>query len=417
MSSTTRIIAVTGTKGKTSVARAVHYVVGRMQKQPALLVDTHQVLLGNASIATYGDSKKTSGLVPTVCPGRFLIALKDIAEPVAVLEASVGSSRKSGLGYRSHEIGIFTNVFDDHIGMADYLRNRRDLAKAKSFIFRYIKTSGYAVYNADEPLIRKQLRTIDGQKNIKMIACTMRPNKWIVRHAHIVVTRAGDAIEVQRSGVVIARVLLNLVPIFLGGRHLPSLYNALSIVAALWAYCKQDGDLFAAAISYLSEYTPDSDGSRLVEVETQTGTRVIIDFAHESESLKHIALYAKSVIKPGGQVIGIVRLSGERSDAHIKATVKYFSPYYDRLVIYDKDAHNVDLLHRQNRKPGDVPRLIYEAAVLSEGMVHIAKDEESALAYAKRVATDKDVVVYIVGGSSGGLKRVQSIFNTKGVNS
>lgn len=412
----TRIITVTGTKGKTSVVRALHAVLQGLSTDPVLAVDTHRIVLGNTAIATYNSSKETSGLVPTVCPGRFLIHLADVHNPVAVLEASVGSSRGAGLGYRRHEIGIFTNVFDDHIGMAGYLRNRRDLARAKSFIFRQIRTGGYAVYNADEPLIRKQLAVIDKTRHIQKVACTLHPDRRTTKGADIVVTRVDDDIVVRDNKAVLASVPLASIPIFQNGKHVPSLYNALSIVAAIFAYTHRDVRHFNEVITVLGTYIPDQDGSRMVEVVDRSGLRVLIDFAHESESLKHIALFARTRIDKTGRVIGVVRLSGERSDAHIKATVKHFSPYYDRLVIYDKDAHNVDLLERQNRKPGDVPTLIAKAAKLPKDSVHIALDEESALVYAKGIATARDAIVYIVGSSSGGIKRVRSIFSMKGAN-
>ena len=46
MKQTTRIIAIAGTKGKTTCVRALHYAINAVHDEAVLGVDTHRIMLG-----------------------------------------------------------------------------------------------------------------------------------------------------------------------------------------------------------------------------------------------------------------------------------------------------------------------------------------------------------------------------------
>ena len=141
------IISITGTKGKTTVARLLEAAYLKINKE-TLLVDTHGHYLNGKKLGTFEESLDLHGLGPTVCPGKFLYCLKGKKNALAILETSVGSSAMPGLGYMKHDIGILTNVFEDHIGRR--IKTKEDLAVEKGRIFRRVKNDGLLIFNADE---------------------------------------------------------------------------------------------------------------------------------------------------------------------------------------------------------------------------------------------------------------------------
>lgn len=397
----TRIITTTGTKGKTSVTRALHYAIGAVHDEPVLGVDTNRVLLGTKKVSTFAESRRLTGLVPTVCPGRFLMALDGIEKPVAVLESSVGSSQSPGLGYRLHEIGIFTNVYDDHVGAKPYLATRADLARAKSFVFAHIQKGGAAIYCADNEYVVDQLGAIPSDKDIAVVACTLNPEYRTDRKEYII-TATKDAIVMRFGGEIVMHVPIAAQPWLYGGQHQPSLYNALFVYGALWALYRNDADSLKRAIAALDTYEPDQDGGRMIVRKSKKGTHVLLDFAHEAVSLSYIAKYANS-LAPKGKTIGVVRLSGERPNEHIVSTTQRFAPDFSELIIYEQES-------AKGRQAGEVAALMCEAAKSAGVEARVELSEEGALKLANERSSADDSIVYIVGGTSGRYELADKIF-------
>ena len=82
----------------------------------SLRVDTTGHFINGERKSTLKDSSEIWGAVPTVCPGRYLWEFFVNPElqknGIAVLETALGSSTSKGLGYFSHQVGIFLNVFE-----------------------------------------------------------------------------------------------------------------------------------------------------------------------------------------------------------------------------------------------------------------------------------------------------------------
>src|SRR5690606_28702307 len=83
---------------------------------------------------------------------QTLLTNKDI--DIAVLETARGGLVRSGLGYDISDIGILTNISEDHIGL-DGIYTLEDLLNVKSLVLKAIKDSGYAILNADDPMVIK----------------------------------------------------------------------------------------------------------------------------------------------------------------------------------------------------------------------------------------------------------------------
>ena len=85
-------------------------------------------------------------------PASAQIILKDPGVEVAVLECARGGMLRSGLGFDRCDIGIITNVAEDHLGLGD-INTLEQLAHVKAIVAESVDEHGTAVLNADDDLV------------------------------------------------------------------------------------------------------------------------------------------------------------------------------------------------------------------------------------------------------------------------
>lgn len=402
----TQIIATTGTKGKTTVTRALAFILNHYLNEPVLEVDTSRVRLGGENVMPFREVMRLYGQRPTIAPGRFLYALKDQKHPTAVLEASISCAVR-GLGYFHHKVGVFTNVYDDHIGEKIYLRSRKDIANAKAFIFDKIQSEGYAVFNADDPLVTEQALKIDPSRRITLIACTL--DKTIAKEYPLVVTADSERITIIRTGKSVWSVPLTEIEWIYRGLHEPSLRNVLSVVGALYGFFS--GKIPEKVKRYITGYIPEETGGRMVIKQAPAGYKLILDFAHEGESMSQLGAFAHHFKeRPENRVIGVVRLSGERPDQHIITTTHQFAPHYDQLIIRNKRFSPFGKTSKFHRTEGAVADLMVKAAKGVGVNALKTTTERDALQLAARLAKKGDVIVMIIDNAEHSLELAKEVF-------
>lgn len=400
------IITITGTKGKTTTAHVVAEVL-RSLKHNVLKVDTTGHYVNGEQRSTLDDSKRVWGLVPSVAPGRYLWEfLTDPAlqrNGVAVLESSLGSSSLSGMGYRSHVVGVFLNVFEDHLGSSERLKTKQDIAQAKSFIFSRLERNGWAVCNADDPLVTSTLKTIPTNLNVSILPCGISFEHFDLS-AHL--EAGGRALTVKDNKVVLMsntgdEILFDLmaIPWTFNASFMPSVWNLLMAAGAVYALRDQTWSPQTRRVFEAIRLNP--YGGRLTLLEAANGARILADYAHEKVSLLEVAKLARQLVKPTGKVIGITRLANDRTDSLIQETARAVASAYDVNIVFDKiDGHYRQPRQvRSQRFPESVGRVskIYAEAMLpvNQRVERIIREDE-AVQRAAELAGPNDVVVYIV---------------------
>ena len=75
------------------------------------------------------------------------------------------------LGYRRHDVGVFLDVFEDHIDSRSEIKDQHDLSRAKSFIFSKVSRNGWAVFNADDEFVCSVLDAVPDGLTIRLLPC------------------------------------------------------------------------------------------------------------------------------------------------------------------------------------------------------------------------------------------------------
>lgn len=400
-------IAVTGTKGKTTVVRLINIILLHLNYK-TLSVDSEYIVLNWEKILDEKYSKTVYGLIPWRCPGRFLhLAYNNQQKKwdcdFAVLECVIWC-RTAWLGYASHDIGIFTNVFEDHIG-GNGLKNQEDLARAKwSFISRIIdiwESAWTLICNYDDEHIR---RLSEEKKEFV---------KYITTQKEIFDTR-DEGVHISNSAIIFKYVLWkeqiiqqfdlkNNLPSF-RWKYFPTIWNiAFALYGILFLLgAEKFWELFDEMKEFLDNYTFPLEWGRMVNIERNNRT-IIIDYAHEKESLFSLLSFAQTLkIKKDAKLTAVVRLAPDRRDNVYKETWEKISSMADKFIVYDK----IDGIERMNyiqrmwfhyhRLPWDVMKMFANALRKENDNIEEVIYRKDAMKKAIEESKEGDVLVIIV---------------------
>jgi UDP-N-acetylmuramyl tripeptide synthase len=413
-------ITITGTKGKSTVSAILAQVLASIEPH-ILKVDTSGAYVNGKLAISKQLSQKMWDLVPTVAPGRFLYLLSqdsmseievanlnhDQLPGLAILEASLGCGTASGLGYYGHNIGVFTNVFEDHLGSRDDLQDRQDIGQSKKFVFSRINHDGTAVFNADDDIVVSLLDTC--KQGVKWLPFGVSFKHFDLQ-GHL--ETGGYAVGISDFDVVLhhgssQKSLFDLRQVgwTFQGAYEPSVYNLLAVTATILAHC--DMRLPVAVKRALLASQLDHYSGRLTLLKNQQDVSVLADYAHEKQSLRKIAELANTLkATEANKVIGVLRLAWDRDKALIQDTAKFIADAYDSFIIYDKidgywrvPSKRYRTYQRQfHQKVGKISEQLSGALVKERGAGAVQRvlREDEALIAAAKIAKPGDVVVFIV---------------------
>ena len=403
------IISVTGTKGKTTTVAVIDDAL-RAMGYNTLRVDTKGHFVNGEQRSTLQDSNDVWQLVPTKAPGRYLWEFHNNPElsndAVAVLECSLGCSRGCGLGYASHDVGIFLNVFEDHLGSADRLKSREDIAYAKKFVFENIQRhDAYAVFNADDELVVRMLNETNfGNKQVSLVPVGLTFSEYDIA-PHLEAGGVVVTMDSNRSNVILRSkkedqilACLDDIPWTFNGAFMPSVWNMMFACAGLYGVLK--GNMPDSFRSSMESVRLDRYGGRLTVLKARNGATIIADYAHEKVSLESIGKLARTICDEG-KVVAVVRMAHDRTDELLTETGKVIGKSFDTVVVYEKidGFWRKPVNHGVIRFPQVVGRTsekVYQGVrSVNEDSVRILREDE-ALQYAASIAAPEDVVVVIV---------------------
>ena len=149
-----KLVAVTGTNGKSSVADFYYQILSLNSKNVA-------------SIGTVGlryKNKKRSLSNTTLDPIQLSRILKDLKKNginYIIMEASSHGLKQNRLDGLMFDIGIFTNLSHDHL---DYHQNMKSYLNSKLYLFKkLIKKNGNIISDANIPQV-KYIKNISKKK-------------------------------------------------------------------------------------------------------------------------------------------------------------------------------------------------------------------------------------------------------------
>jgi cyanophycin synthetase len=360
------IIAVTGTNGKTTTTRLIAHIVKNngykvgFTTSDGIYVQNHMLEKGD-----------TTGPMST----EFI--LKDPTVEFAVLETARGGILRSGLGFSRCDIGIITNIQEDHLGIAD-INDLKDLARVKAVVVNSVKKDGWAVLNAEDVNCVEIAAGLD----CKIAYFSMNEHcDVIVNHC-----RKGGIAAIYENGYITIKKgdwkmrveKATHVPLTLNGKAKFMIANVLAATLAsyLWGFKTEDIKLSLATFIPSAAQTPGR-----MNIFDFKKFKVMIDFAHNPSGYLGIEDFLQSINST--HKIGIIAGVGDRRDADIKDCATIAARMFDHIIIRQEK-------HLRGRTEEEIINLIIEGitSVNKKVTYEIIPKETDAIKHAINIAKD-----------------------------
>jgi cyanophycin synthetase len=371
------VISVTGTNGKTTVTRMIGHVLAAGGLCVGVTT-TDGIWIGGRCVAK-GD---------TTGPHSARTVLSDPTVEAAVLETARGGIARRGLGYDWSDVGVLTNIQEDHFGQ-DGIESLEDLVYIKSLVAERVRDGGTLVLNADDEHLARLAevpRVRAEEKRVVYFSMRGADHVGIRKHLDAGGTAffARDGWVYEATGEAHARVLkLADVPVTLGGTSGYQSANVLACVAA----CRARGVEPVAIAAALASFQSASDNPGRANIfRTAAGGYVLLDYGHNAGAFAAVCRAASRW--RGRRVTGIIGVPGDRSDELIESAGRMAARGFERLRIKeDEDT--------RGRRRGEVADILLRA-VRSEAPWRectVTYDEPDALRQELRLQRPGDVAV------------------------
>jgi cyanophycin synthetase len=379
------IVAITGTNGKTTTTRLIAHIF----KQ------TNQIVGYTTTDGTYiGDYLVEPG--DNTGPQSAELILQDPTVEVAVLESARGGILRSGLAFGACDVGVVLNVAADHLGLGD-INSIEEMARVKSVVAEAAVSNGYAVLNADDPLVAAMASRVSAQ----IAYFSMQPDNPLVR-AH---TQRGGLAAVYENGylsILKGDWTLRIeqavnVPLTLGGRAPFMIANALAASLAAFAQGVRIEAIRAALVSFQASTQQTPGRMNLFNLGQ---FHVLIDYAHNPHSYQALGGFVRNWTT--GEKIGVVGGPGDRRDEDFVQLGKLSAELFDRVIVKEDDD-------TRGRDRGSAAALIGEGLIDAKpNLPHeVVLDEMTAIRSALDSATSGSLVVILPESVTRAIKLIE----------
>ena len=360
------IIAVTGTNGKTTTTRLIAHIIKNngykvgFTTSDGIYVQNHMLEKGD-----------------TTGPISAEFILKDPTVEFAVLETARGGILRSGLGFSRCDIGIITNIQEDHLGLSD-IHDLKDLARVKSVVVNSVKKDGWAVLNAEDANCVEIAKDLDckvayfsmsEQSPVVVEHCKSGGVAAIYENGFITIKKGDWKIRVDKASHI---------PLTMNGKAKFMIANVLAATLAsyLWGFktedIKQSLDTFIPGAAQ----TPGR-----MNIFNFKKFKVMIDFAHNPAGYLGIEDFLQSVNST--HKVGIIAGVGDRRNSDIMECAAIAARMFDHIIIRQEK-------HLRGRTEEEIISLILEGirSVQKNVTYEIIPKETDAIKHAINIARE-----------------------------
>ncbi|MEU0094104.1 cyanophycin synthetase [Kribbella sp. NPDC006257] len=403
------IVAVTGTNGKTTTSRMISHVfkgMGRkvgMTSTDGIVIDERLVIRSDAS-----------------GPKSARMVLQNPRVDFAVFEVARGGILREGLGYERNDVAVVLNIQPDHLGMRG-IDTLEQLADVKAVLVEAVPRNGFAVLNADDPLVRKMRRKCSGEVVWFSIA---EPGSEVREYIEGHCRRGGRAVVLDRSDLGDMIIMkhgrrsmqlawTHLLPATFGGRAMMNVQNAMAAAAAAFAAGAPLHDIRQGLRTFNTSYY--LSPGRLNEIEVD-GRTVIVDYCHNAPAMRMLgdfvdklgeSLSASSELGRPSR-IGVIATAGDRRDDDMRELGEVAAQHFDVVIVRED-------VRLRGRERGVSAELISEGvrAAMENGarcrQVETVLEELTAVQHALSRSNRGDLVVLCVDQHQSVLSELESV--------
>ena len=295
-----KLVGVTGTNGKTTIATLLYELFRSMGHKCGLLSTVCNYIDGEA----YPSTHTTPDVVSL---NRLLGKMADEGCEYAFMEVSSHSLAQERIGGLRFAGGIFTNLTRDHI---DFHNTMEEYLRCKKSFFDNLPSDAFAITNLDDkngPVMVQNTRA-----DIKKYSArTLGDYKGRIIETHL----DGMLLEFNRIEFTTR----------LTGRF--NVSNLLAIFATAVELGKEPQEV----LRVLSSLKPVS--GRFETIHSKEGYTAIVDYAHTPDAIKNVLSTVNEVLRGKGNIITVVGAGGNRDKGKRPIMAQEAVKASDRVII------------------------------------------------------------------------------------
>ncbi len=302
-----KLIGVTGTNGKTTIATTLYNIVRRMGIKAGLC----------STVCNYIDGKA----YPTECTtpdpitlNRLLGKMADEGCQYAFMEVSSHSVAQRRIGGLNFAGGIFTNLTRDHLDYHGTFENYRD---AKKGFFDMLPRESFAITNADD---RNGMFIVQNTKATIRTYSTRAAADYRAK----ILEESFEGMNLDFDGI---ETFVQFV-----GRF--NVQNLLAVYGAL----RMMGITQQEALIEISAMKPVN--GRFETIRSAKGVTAVIDYAHTPDALENVLQTINEVLNGRGQCWTVCGAGGNRDKGKRPLMAKTAARMSDRVIITSDNPRN-----------------------------------------------------------------------------
>ncbi len=352
-SSKIKLIGVTGTNGKSTIATLLYDLFEKEGKKTGLI----STIEYKVSQETYPSSHTTPDVI------RLYEILNQMVVAhceYAVMEVSSHAIHQRRIEGLEFDCGVFTNLTHDHINYHGSFANYRE---AKKMFFDSLDKSAYAIVNVDDPNGEVMVQNTKA----KVLQYSLRR---MADYKAKIISNSIEGLELEMNGT---NVHLQLVGTF-------NAYNLLAVYAVADKILENTESVFQTL-----------SGLRNVEgrfdlVRGQEGKMTgIVDYAHTPDALENVLKTIKQVKSKKASVVTVVGCGGDRDVTKRPKMARIAQTLSDIVILTSDNPRTED--------PEKILDMMEEG--LEESVTNVVRitDRKIAIQTATMMASEGDIIL------------------------
>lgn len=299
-SSKLKLVGVTGTNGKTTIATVLYGLFRGLGHKVGLL----------STVCNYIDSRIVEATHTTPDPVSLNALLAQMVEAgceYAFMECSSHAIQQRRIAGLSFAGGVFTNLTRDHLDYHGTFENYRD---AKKLFFDHLEKSAFAITNAD-----------DRNGKIMVQNCAASVKTYSTRS---MADFRGRIIEESIEGMLLDMDGREVSVPFVGCFNVSNLLGVYGAAVCL-------GENPDEILRVLSTLRPVN--GRFETIRSPKGVSAVIDYAHTPDALENVLTAIEEVLNGRGRIITVCGAGGNRDKGKRPLMAREAAKRSDRVII------------------------------------------------------------------------------------
>lgn len=357
-----KMVGITGTNGKTTIAFLVKAVAEAAGRLPGV-IGTAGMMLGDVVLES--KSGYTTPEAPTV--QRLLAEMVRQRADVVAMEVTSHALEQDRVAHCRFDVAVYTNLTHEHL---DYHQDMESYFQAKARLFQMLRPGAFAVINLDDPYGPRFAEQVG--PGVHLLTYGFEHPSAVVRGVDLQLTTSGAAYTVV-SPLGQARV---------ESPYLFGAYNASNSLAAV-AVGMALGYGMGPGVEAMR--TAKGAPGRFERVDCGQDFTVVVDYAHTPDGFEKLLRDVVRLKEPSAKVTMVFGSAGHRDQTKRPDMGRIAGQYCDIMVLTEEDPRTEDALEIARQIAAGVDRPTVE--------ILLVEDRLEAIERAIRMAAPSDIVL------------------------